>query len=135
MKSHDNPFNSDSYFCVIYVTVLCEPNCNPDALSSILHIWLYVPINLICSIVFFYDLLFFPEFIFQRKSVTLPCRLLKRFREHPQGFQRSFLADHMQRCCMRTEQHNQRSFVIPSTILENNSYDIKTRQLTLHPVR
>ena len=37
------------------------------------------------------------------------------------GGQRSFLADHVRGCCMRTEQYFQRSFAIPSTILETTA--------------
>ena len=56
-------------------------------------------------------------------SITLP----KRFHENPEGFQWSFLVDHVRWCCMRTvlvpgtEQCYQRSFVIPSTILETTT--------------
>ena len=50
-------------FFVIYVTILCKPICNPDALSSILHIRLYVPVDFIH---------FFFKYIFQQKSLPLP---------------------------------------------------------------
>ena len=47
MKSHDNPFNPDSLFFVIYVTVLCEPSFNQYELSSILHMQLCAAIDFI----------------------------------------------------------------------------------------
>ena len=41
--------------------------------------------------------------------------------ENSKGFQRFFLYNHVQWCCMRTEQYSQRSFVIPSTIIETTT--------------
>ena len=44
-KTHDNLLNPDVYFFAIYVTVLCEPICNPDKPKSIKHIRLYVSVD------------------------------------------------------------------------------------------
>ena len=46
--------------CVIYVTVFCELSCNPDVLSSILHIRLYVPIDCVHDMFHWY-FSFFPN--------------------------------------------------------------------------
>ena len=60
---HANPFNPDLYlFFVIYVTVLCEPCFNADAVRSTLHVRLYVPVDFIHDIFTFIILfLFFPN--------------------------------------------------------------------------
>ena len=46
-------------------------------------------------------------------SFSLP----NRFYENLEGFQMSFLADHVLLCCKHPDQYYQRSFVIPSTII------------------
>ena len=54
VKSCDSPFNLKFVvFFVLNVTLLCEPNCNADGLSSILHLRLYVPVDFIYDIFFF----------------------------------------------------------------------------------
>ena len=53
--------------------------------------------------------------------VTVSFTLPKRFRENPEWFQRSFLADYVRWCCIRTEQYYQKSFVIPLTIIETTT--------------
>ena len=58
-RIHANPFNPDSYlFFVIYVTVLCEPCFNADAVRSNLHLRLYVPVDFIHDIFTFIFLCF-----------------------------------------------------------------------------
>ena len=49
------------FLFAIYVTVLCEPSCKPDALSGILHIPLYVAVNFIHYIFFFHYFLICAE--------------------------------------------------------------------------
>ena len=70
-----NPFNPDMYFFAIYVSILCETTCTPCAPNSVLHIDLYVLVDLymiaFCSIIYY----FFLSFMFSRKSLTLLCHL------------------------------------------------------------
>ena len=133
MKSHDNPVNPDPYVLLFMLLYFVRKSCNPDALSSILHIELCVPVDFITDLyqyggLWFYTWLFFPLlFFFSRiyfptkiTYVTMSFTLPKRFRENPGGFQRYFLADHVRWCCMHTEQYYQKTFVIPSTILDQS---------------
>ena len=83
MKSRDNPFNPDKYFFVIYVTVLCEPIFTPDALSSIIHIWPYVPVGFV-HVFFFFN---FSRICFRTK-ITLPYHL--RYQKYSLKIQRGF---------------------------------------------
>ena len=62
-------------FVVIDVSVLCEPSCNSDALSSILHMRIHAPIDFIHNIFLLSIFPYFLEFIFQRKLLLLPCHL------------------------------------------------------------
>ena len=80
----------------------------------------YLAIDFIHDTSFIHYFSFFPEFSFQRKSLTFICHLrhTKIFRENPKGFQRSFLAYYMRWRCMRTERYYEMSLVIPSTIFE-----------------
>ena len=62
---------------VIYVTVLCKPSWHPDALSSILHIRLYAPVDFIherCFSFIIFNL--FSQMYFQTKItyVTMSLR-------------------------------------------------------------
>ena len=120
---HAIPFNPDSYlFFVIYVTVLCEPWFNADAVRSTLHVRLYVPVDFIHAIFTFIIFLFSPNFL-KQKSLTLSCHLRNQKDSvlNPEGGQRYFLADHVLWCCMRTDQYYQISFVVPPIILETNT--------------
>ena len=69
MKTYDNLFNPDVYFFVIYVNVLCEAYCNPDASKNVIHIYirLYVPVD------FMHDMCSFHHFSnYVICSFTLP---------------------------------------------------------------
>ena len=71
---HANHFNPDLYlFFVIYVTVLCEPCFNADAVRSTLHVRLYAPVDFIHDIFTCIIFLCFPEFV--KTKITLPCHL------------------------------------------------------------
>ena len=112
--SHENPrlpFSSRFvHFFVIYVTVPCEHIRDPDTPNNIPHKPFYVSIDFIqdfCPINF-------DEYIFHRKSLTLP----KTIRENPEEFKISFSADCTRWCCMREEQYRQSSIVTSATILK-----------------
>ena len=63
MKSHGSRFNPNSYFFVIYVTILCEPSYSPDALSSILHARFHIPVDFINDVLFFRYISFFQNLL------------------------------------------------------------------------
>ena len=75
------------------------PICNPDALSSILHIRLYVPVDFIHDI--FFSFSFFFRIYFPTKIHV--SYITKGFRENCEGFQRFFSADHVWWCYMCAE--------------------------------
>ena len=90
--------------------------CNPDALSSILYIRLYVPIDfmhdIFSFIIFQIARIYFPTKItYVTVSFTLPERFVK-LQRGIKGF------SYVGWSCIRTEQYYQRSIVTPSTFLE-----------------
>ena len=74
----------------------------------------------ILYLIFFLSLFFiFLKFIFQRNHLRYGViYITKRFRENPEGYQTSLLADHVRWCCTR---FYHRSFVISSTIHETTT--------------
>ena len=90
MKSHDKTLIQIRIFFAIYVTVLCEPSCHPDALSSILHIHLYGFVyQLILYMIFFSFIIFyFSQIYFPTKitNVTMSFTLPKHYVEIQRGF-------------------------------------------------
>ena len=108
MKSHDNLLiqirNFFSSFTLLYF------------LSQIVtQIWLYVAVDFTHHIFLFHYFsfcwIYFPTKI---TYVTVSFTLPKMCLENPEGFQTSFLDDHVRWCCMHTEQYYQMPFVIHS---------------------
>ena len=83
-KIHNNPLNPDVYFFIIYVTVLYEPNRNPDARNGVLHTLLYVPVDFILNIFIFHH--FFSYLVPIENQLRYLCiNVTKRVRENYEG--------------------------------------------------
>ena len=97
-------------FFVIHVTVLYEPSCNPDALSSILNIRLYVPIDFVHYIFFLHYFFFLPHLFSNENHLRYNMIYVakKVVKIQGGGGRRTFLADYAQ--CTRTERYYQSRF-------------------------
>ena len=114
-KSHDNTFNPDSYFFfgrLLKLYPKCAKQCPTH--TALCTSWFCTWYIFLSFFHIFSRIYLSTKITYVAMSFTLPQRL----RAYPEGFQKSFFADHEQWWYMRTEQYYQRSFVILPTILE-----------------
>ena len=103
---HDNPLKPDVYFVaftLLFFALIQKQRTVTDTHG--VTYWSLLDI----MILFFHYFLIFAQFIFYRKSLTLPCHLhYQKLRENSERFKRYFLVDHVRK----------RTFVTSSTILQ-----------------